>query len=125
MGLPSYPGGVWLVDFEFHPAHGREGNPPAPVCMVAREIASGRTLRLWQDELARLPSAPFPTDASALFVAYYAPAEMSCFIAPGSPARKKSTSYTSPSVPARSTHAKCRRGPRLARYSRWTRTSLS
>lgn len=85
MTMPHYPGGVWLVDFEFHPAHGREGNPPAPVCMVAREIASGRTLRLWQDELARLPSAPFPTDASALFVAYYAPAEMSCFIALGWP----------------------------------------
>lgn len=85
MGLPSYPGGVWLVDFEFHPAHGREGNPPVPVCMVARELASGRTLRLWQDELARLPAAPFPTDESALFVAYYAPAEMSCFIALGWP----------------------------------------
>lgn len=85
MGLPSFPGGVWLVDFEFHPAHGREGNPPVPVCMVAREIASGRTLRLWQDELARRSAAPFPTDASALFVAYYAPAEMSCFIALGWP----------------------------------------
>lgn len=85
MGLPSFPGGVWLVDFEFHPAHGREGNPPVPVCMVAREITSGRTLRLWQDELARLSAAPFPTDASALFVAYYAPAEMSCFIALGWP----------------------------------------
>jgi DNA polymerase I len=85
MGMPHYPGGVWLVDFEFHPAHGREGNPPVPVCMVAREVASGRTVRLWQDELARLPIAPFPTDDSTLFVAYYAPAEMSCFIALGWP----------------------------------------
>jgi DNA polymerase-1 len=85
MGMPHYPGGVWLVDFEFHPAHGREGNPPVPVSMVAREVASGRTVRLWQDELARLTAAPFPTDESALFVAYYAPAEMSCFIALGWP----------------------------------------
>ena len=85
MSLPHYPGGVWLVDFEFHPAHGREGNPPLPVCMVAREFATGRTLRLWQRELARLACAPFPTDGSALFVAYYAPAEMSCFVALGWP----------------------------------------
>ena len=85
MGLPSFPGGVWLVDFEFYPAHGREGNPPVPVCMVACEITSGRTLRRWQDELARLSAAPFPTDASALLVANYAPAEMSCFIALGWP----------------------------------------
>jgi len=85
MCLPSFPGGVWLVDFEFHPARGREGNPPVPVCMVASEITSGRTLRLWQDELLQMPAAPFPTDSSALFVAYYAPAEMSCFIALGWP----------------------------------------
>jgi len=85
MTMPHYPGGVWLVDFEFHPAHGREGNPPVPVCLVAREVASGRTLRLWQYELAQLTAAPFPTDETALFVAYYAPAEMSCFIALGWP----------------------------------------
>ena len=81
MAMPHYPGGVWLVDFEFHPAHGREGNPPVPVCMVARELHSGRTLRLWQQEMVRLTSAPFPTDEAALFVAFYAPAEMGCFIA--------------------------------------------
>ena len=85
MAMPHYQGGVWLVDFEFHPAHGREGNPPVPVCMVARELHSGRTLRFWQQELARLASAPFPTDETALFVAYYAPAEMGCFIALGWP----------------------------------------
>ena len=85
MTMPHYPGGVWLVDFEFHPANGREGNPPVPVCMVARELHSGRTLRFWQQELARLASAPFPTDETALFVAYYAPAEMGCFIALGWP----------------------------------------
>jgi DNA polymerase-1 len=85
MTMPHYPGGVWLVDFEFHPAHGREGNPPVTVCMVARELHSGRTLRFWQQELARLASAPFPTDGTALFVAYYAPAEMGCFIALGWP----------------------------------------
>jgi hypothetical protein len=85
MAMPHFPGGVWLVDFEFHPAHGREGNPPVPVCMVARNLASAHILRLWRDDLTRLSAAPFPTDASALFVAYYAPAEMSCFLALGWP----------------------------------------
>lgn len=85
MRQPRFPGGVWLVDFEFHPALGKEGNPPIPVCMVAREAQTGHTLRLWQDELAGLAAAPFPTDASALFVAYYASAEMACFIALGWP----------------------------------------
>lgn len=85
MAMPHYPGGVWLVDFEFHPHNGREGNPPAPVCMVAREFTTGRTLRLWQDELVRLKTAPFPTDESALFVAYYASAEIGCFLSLGWP----------------------------------------
>lgn len=85
MGMPHYPGGIWLVDFEFHPAQGREGNPPVPVCMVAREAATGRTLRLWQVDLACLKAAPFPTDDSVLFVAYYASAEIGCFIQLGWP----------------------------------------
>lgn len=85
MEMPQFPGGIWLADFEFHPAHGREGNPPVPVCMVAREFITGRTLRLWQDDLACLKAAPFPTDESALFVAYYASAEMGCFLSLGWP----------------------------------------
>jgi len=83
MDMPVYPGGIWLVDFEFHPAHGREGNHPVPVCMVAREYVTGSTMRLWGNELARLASAPFPTDETALFVAYYASAEISCVLALG------------------------------------------
>ena len=42
---------VWLVDFEFQaPA----GERPRPVCMVARELRTGRLLRLWRDELLAL-----------------------------------------------------------------------
>jgi hypothetical protein len=48
--------------------------------MVAREAATGHTLRLWQDDLARLNAAPFPIDESALLVSYYASAEIGCFI---------------------------------------------
>jgi DNA polymerase-1 len=80
-----FPEGIWFVDFEFHPAGGREGNRPVPVCMVAREYQSGQTLRLWQDELQRLSHAPFHTGNGALFVAFYASAELGCFIQLGWP----------------------------------------
>ncbi len=83
--MPHYPGGVWCCDFEFRPDKGVEGNPPHPVCMVAREFFTGQTIRLWEDDLARLAAAPFPVDSSALFVAYYASAEIGCFIALGWP----------------------------------------
>lgn len=85
MKLPHYPGGIWAVDFEFHPAQGREGNPPVPVCMVAHEVTGGRTVRLWREELFGLGAPPFPVDSSALFVAYYASAEFGCFHALGWP----------------------------------------
>jgi DNA polymerase I len=83
MDAGLYLGGVWLVDFEFHPLTGREGNTPRPVCMVAREYFSGLTLRIGQEELLTLRQAPFPVDDSALFVAYYASAEFGCFLALG------------------------------------------
>ena len=81
----DFPGGVWLIDFEFHPARLREGNPPHPVCLVARDLVSGRTIRAWEDDLARWTHAPFPTDGTALVLAYYASAEMGCFLALGWP----------------------------------------
>ena len=79
MDALNFPDGVYLVDFEFHPARGREGNPPVPVCMVVREWPSGRTSRYWQDDLKAMARAPFPTGDKALCVAYYASAEMDCF----------------------------------------------
>jgi hypothetical protein len=69
---------VWLADFEFRQPHGER---PAPLCLVAREWRSGRLLRLWQDELAALAGPPFPISQDALFVAYYASAELGCFLA--------------------------------------------
>lgn len=85
MERPPFPGGIHFADFEFHPVAGQAGNPPAPVCLVAHEMVTGATLRFWQDELAQMPAPPFPSDASALFVAYNASAEMSCFKALGWP----------------------------------------
>jgi hypothetical protein len=73
---------VWLVDFEFRaPPGGR----PEPVCLAAREFRSGRRLRLWQDELRCLQAPPYPVGDGALFVAYYASAEVGCHLALGWP----------------------------------------
>ena len=83
MGYWAFPGGIYLADFEFHPAGGREGNPPVPVCMVVRQWPSGDTSRYWQAELRAMPTAPCPTGTDALFVAYFASAEMDCFAALG------------------------------------------
>lgn len=73
-------GEIWVIDFEFFAP---PGHRPQPVCLVGRELLSGRLLRLWADELG--PEPPFPTDERALFVAYFASAEWSCFLALGWP----------------------------------------
>ncbi len=65
---------VWCVDFEFRAP---DGERPEIRCMVAREYHSGRTIRLWDDELGE--NAPFDTGENTLVVAYYASAEMLCF----------------------------------------------
>jgi hypothetical protein len=71
---------LWAVDFEYGaPPGGR----PDPVCMVAKELRSGRLLRLWRDELPARP--PFPVDEGSLFVAYAAAAELGCFAELGWP----------------------------------------
>ena len=79
MSALNFSDGIYLVDFEFHPARGREGNPPVPVCMVVRKWPSGCTWRYWIDDLQQMVAAPFPTGDKALCVAYYASAEMDCF----------------------------------------------
>ena len=77
-GLPFKQ--VWALDFEFvAPA----GALPAPVCLVAQELGSRRLIRLWRDQLGAEP--PFPVDDDTLFVAYYASAELGCFLQLGWP----------------------------------------
>ena len=71
---------VWLVDYEFN---GAPGEIVHPVCVVAHEVGTGRTIRLWEDELAALPAPPYAIGADALFVAYYASAELGCHLAFG------------------------------------------
>jgi hypothetical protein len=43
---------VWSFDFEF--LGGDVGEHYDVVCLAARELRSGRTLRLWRDELLQL-----------------------------------------------------------------------
>ena len=66
---------IWLVDLEFK---GAPGDTQNPVCLVAWELRSGRKIRLFRDKFGALP--PYPTDASVLFVAYYASAELGCHL---------------------------------------------
>jgi DNA polymerase I len=79
---------IVAIDFEFefggHATSedaGRSGERPRPVCMVAKDLRSGQTWRLWRGEFGEKP--PFPTGADAVLVAYYASAELGCFRALG------------------------------------------
>ncbi len=74
---------VWAVDAEYSTAAGCR---PVPICVVARELRSGREWWLWQDELAAMKVPPFRVDERVLFVSYAAPAEFSVFHALGWPA---------------------------------------
>ena len=78
--LSDFTDGVFLIDFEFRPENGREGNTPEPVCMVVKDFLSGVTRRYWKDELETLTSAPFLVERGALCVAYFASAELDCFL---------------------------------------------
>jgi len=67
---------VIAADFEFE-FGGYLGNRPRPVCMVAKDLRTGQSWRLWRGEFGPMP--PFPIGRDALFVAYYASAELGCF----------------------------------------------
>lgn len=73
---------IWLIDFEFGQT---PGNTPIMRCMAAKELRSKQSIRLWADQLSQLNAPPFGTGFDTLFVAFYASAEMSCFIALGWP----------------------------------------
>ena len=72
---------VWAVDFEFT---ARTGGQPRPLCVVARELRTARTERVWLDG-ANMLTAPYGPAANELFVAYYASAELGCHLALGWP----------------------------------------
>ena len=68
------------LDFEYV---SRPGELPEVVCLVYRELGSGREERLWADQLG--PEPPFRVDAGVLFVGYFLSAEWGCFLALGWP----------------------------------------
>ncbi|MCA1365813.1 hypothetical protein I6F15_00090 [Bradyrhizobium sp. BRP14] len=74
---------IWVLDFEFRAP---PGHLPDVVCLCAREMLSGRSLRLWADELG---VCPFETGADCLFVGFYVSAELGCFKALGWPTPKR------------------------------------
>lgn len=75
---------IWSCDFEYQrPDDNRD--PPAVVCMVAREFHSRQEIRIFREGLGRLRAPPFPIDKSSCLVAYAAAAEGSCFAALGWP----------------------------------------
>jgi DNA polymerase I len=71
---------VVLADAEFTNIPGER---PGPVCWVARELRSGRTFRIFQDQFGSAP--PWASGPDVLFVAYYASAELGCHRALGWP----------------------------------------
>jgi hypothetical protein len=73
---------VWCCDFEFSAP---DGERPAVRCLVAREYHTGRTVRLWLDGEAPPARPPFGVGPDVLFVAYFASAELGCFLELGWP----------------------------------------
>jgi hypothetical protein len=70
---------IWLVNFEFEAA---PGESPVPICLVALEYKSGRSIRQWLDgKHLSSSSSPYPTHGGSLFVAFYASAELGCHLA--------------------------------------------
>jgi DNA polymerase I len=73
---------IWGCDFEYRAPPGER---PHPVCMCARELRSGREIRLWEDELRQLSAAPFDVGPDSVMLTYAAAAELSCFLELGWP----------------------------------------
>ncbi len=67
---------VVLLDFEFG---SQPGGRPEPRCAVSRDFRSGEVKRCWLADGEAVP--PFEPDDKTLFVAYYASAELGCYLA--------------------------------------------
>ena len=71
---------IWLCDFEFAAP---DGERPTVRCMVALELRSGKLLRLWDP--APSSESPIRRGPDVLFVAYFASAELGCYLSLGWP----------------------------------------
>lgn len=72
---------IWCLDFEFGETSEQR---PAPRCLVATEVKTGRHIRMWLDGAGALPP-PFDMGPSTLVVSYVAQAELRCLMAVGWP----------------------------------------
>jgi hypothetical protein len=61
---------IVLADFEYI---ARDCERVDPVCCVSHELHSGKTRRIWRDELKQLQKPPYSVGSDSLFVAFYAP----------------------------------------------------
>jgi len=66
---------VWLVDFEFCQP---DGQRPWPLCLVAKEWFTNRTIRQWNPQGHSPRYGLGPRD---LFISYYSTAELTCHLA--------------------------------------------
>jgi DNA polymerase-1 len=73
---------IWALDFEYSACAGER---PSPICLVARELRTGRQLTLWEDDLRTLDAPPYRLDNDALLVAFYSSAEWGCHAVLGWP----------------------------------------
>ncbi len=73
---------VVLLDTEFH---GLPGERQTPVCVVFKEMRTGETIRLWQDQLKTMSAPPFPVGADTVYIAYFSSAEWNTFLQLGWP----------------------------------------
>ena len=75
---------IVAIDFEFNfgghaskEAAGRSGERPRVVCMVAKELRSGREWRIWRGEFGSTP--PFDIGPDTLAAGYSLWADLTCF----------------------------------------------
>jgi hypothetical protein len=71
---------VPVADFEYRHL---PGGVPEVHCVAVTEFHSGRTIRLWHDQLVRLKRPPYPIGPGALFVCYSGLAELQCHLSLG------------------------------------------
>jgi len=73
---------IIAIDFEFS---GPAGERPYVVCLVAKNLNTGERWRYFRKALLTMKAPPYPHDSTSLVVAYYASAEMNCYLALGWP----------------------------------------
>ncbi|MFC1745757.1 DNA polymerase [Candidatus Riflebacteria bacterium] len=68
---------AYLCDTEFS----TEGGVIRPRCFVLHDLNSGQDIFIDENQLKKLDSPPFEIGKDAVFIAYFSPAELSCFLA--------------------------------------------